>query len=446
MPVASPAARRFPTAPPPRRTSAKIRTLLFVLSLSTALPAAAQLTTLAERTVTPNGRTVQEIRLGADPSGPTMLRTMVITNGPTAGTTTLLTSVAEANALLAGTGAAPTFTTVLASATAFSLGGGCRRGNQLDFPFIDANRPKFFRIVGGSGTVVPLPILDTDFYDSADCAVANDGSATYFIYSNRSLSRLSVFRDTGGANDLLGPLISLSSVKTPFVGGLRPALAPLPASFAVPGTPAGNQLFAFSYMRTDGTTHWLQYDITGFDVDFDCLLGAQSPPPSGFTIPRGNAVIGHTGVGDFNGDGIAEILRVNKGVSPACAGAPTSTPFGSVAGTAFNWVEFGTTTMRNGAFAIVGNQSAIGPPTTVFPGPFGTAGGSHAAITVRPVESVVDAELAVAMSVLNHAFGYKLARSSFVPTPPPPPSDEIYGTSMEELAAIEGFIWSGGPL
>lgn len=186
------------------------------------LPAHAQLSVLAERTVNPNGRTVQEIRIGADPSGATQLRTAVITNGPTAGTTSLLTAVTEVNALLAGT-QAPTWTTVIAAGTAFSLGDGCRRGNQLDFPLIDANRPKILRFVGtAAGIVVNVPVTDNDLYDSADCVATSDQLATYFIYSNRSLSRLPLFRDTGAPNDLVNSLVTFSSVKTPFVGGLRP--------------------------------------------------------------------------------------------------------------------------------------------------------------------------------------------------------------------------------
>jgi hypothetical protein len=407
-----------------------------------ALPAQAQLTVLAERTVNPNGRTVQEIRIGADPSGTTQLRTVVITNGPTAGTTSLLTSVTEVNALLAGTGPAPTWTTVIAAGTAFSLGGGCRRGNQLDFPFIDANRPKLLRFVGSAaGTVIDVPVTDNNLYDSADCVATSDQTTTYFIYSNRSLSRLPLFRDTGIPTDLVNSWVTFSSVKTPFVGGLRPAIATLPESQWLPGS--GPHVLALMFMRTDGQTRWHQYDASQLNINFNCLAGTQSPPPSAFTIPRGSAVIGHQAAGDFDGDGIAEIVTFNKGTPPNCIDPPVSTPFGNIAGSAFNWIEFSARRFDNGSGLIIGNQMALLPPPLVLPSTLGTAGGSHASINVISAESQVDAELAVAMDVLNQAFNYQLVRSTFVPTPAPSNDELLYGCDMEALARIDGFTWTG---
>ncbi len=415
---------------------------LVASALATIAPTAqAQLSVLAERTVNPNGRTVQEIRIGADPSGATQLRTVVITNGPTAGTTSLLTAVTEVNALLAGTSPAPTWTTVIAAGTAFSLGGGCRRGNQLDFPFIDANRPKILRFVGSAaGIVVNVPVTGKDLYDSADCVATSDQLATYFIYSNRSLSRLPLFRDTGAPNDLVNSLVTFSSVKTPFVGGLRPAIAGLPESQWISGS--GPHVFALMFMRTDGQTRWHQYDASQLNINFNCLAGAQSPPPSAFTIPRGSAVIGHHAAGDFNNDGIAEIVTFNKGTPPNCTDPPVSTPFGNIAGSAFNWIEFSARRFDNGSGLIIGNQMALLPPTLVVPSTTGTAGGSHASINVISAESAVDAELAVAMDVLNQAFRYQLLRSTFVPTPPPTSDGLLYGCDMESLARIEGFTWT----
>ena len=89
--------------------------------------------------------------------------------------------------------------------------------------------------------------------------------------------------DTGGANDLVAPQVSLGGAKTPFVGGLRPAISP------APGTARKVNLL---FMQPSGQTRWWQYDPDAINVDFNCVAGAQMPAPSGFTIPRGAKVAG----------------------------------------------------------------------------------------------------------------------------------------------------------
>src|SRR5689334_16518005 len=77
--------------------------------------------TLSSRLLSPNGRPVQEIRFGEEP-GSGNLRVVVVTNGPTTGTTTLLTAVAAPNFWYDPLATAPTFTELVASATVFSVG------------------------------------------------------------------------------------------------------------------------------------------------------------------------------------------------------------------------------------------------------------------------------------------------------------------------------------
>jgi hypothetical protein len=311
----------------PRRCSPR-RLFIASILLAALVPSAqAQLEILRSRTATPNGRTVQEIRLGEDPGGATALRMAVITNGPTSGTTSLFTAVGDVDNWLDVGLTAPAFAPVIASGAIFSLGSGCRRGGQLDFPFIQDNRPKILRFNGGAPAVINVPIADTHAYDSADCTVSGDGTRTFFIFTDRTDSRLKFFSDTGGANDLVAPLTTFASVETPFSGGLRPSIS------VMPGTPRS---VALLFMQTDGSSRWLQLNTAPFNLDFNCLAGTQTPPPSAFTIPRGARVAGQNAIADFNNDGVFDFISINTG---NCATAPTPIAAGPVAGTGYNWTE-----------------------------------------------------------------------------------------------------------
>ena len=160
------------------------RLVLSALGALAALGVAASVQadeTLSSRTVSPNGRPVQEIRFGAEPGG-NQLRMVVVTNGPTAGTTTLLTAVGAPNLWYDPGQQPPPFTELIASGTVFSVGGGCKRGGQLDFPFINGNRPYMLRFQGGQSNIFLLPITNTnENYDSADCAVAPFASVTVSV-------------------------------------------------------------------------------------------------------------------------------------------------------------------------------------------------------------------------------------------------------------------------
>src|SRR5205085_3373501 len=88
-----------------------------------ALPCAAHADELLlTRTMNPNGRPIQEIRLGEEPNS-SNLRAVIVTNGPIAGTTTLLTAVGPPSAWTDPAVPPPTFTSVIPSGSIFSVGG-----------------------------------------------------------------------------------------------------------------------------------------------------------------------------------------------------------------------------------------------------------------------------------------------------------------------------------
>ncbi len=377
---------------------------------------------LSSRSLSPNGRPVQEIRFGEEPGG-NNLRVVIVTNGPTAGTTTLLTGVGAPHLWYDPSQQAPTFTDVIASGTVFSLGGGCRRGNQLDFPFINGNRPQIMRVQNGQATVFPLPITDNLLYDSAECAVSPDFLETWFIYSNRNTNRLSVFVDDGGPNDLVVPITNFPSVKTPFQGGIRPQISPYP------GEP---RVMSLLFMETDGETRWKKFSTNPFNVDFDCLTGAQVPPPTGFTIPRGARVAGNSVIGDFNDDGQLEFAFIDTTTPGACATSPVYTPAGPVAGTGYNWTEPGAAVSAERRFiAFVYGQllsRQAGSQPTFAPGPGPGSGGPFDACGLFTVEQDDVLITAVAEALNNFRFSQYW---KFPPPPPPPGRDEVFRSSME---------------
>jgi hypothetical protein len=384
-----------------------------LLCLLPATDLLAQVTVEKQRAVAVNGRPVQEIRLAREPGSRTLMRAVVVTNGPTAGTTSLLTALADANAWPDSAAAAPVFTPVVASGTVFSVGGGCNRGNQLDFPYIDGNRPRILRIVNGTPTVITPAIAGNELFDSADCTPSGDGTRTYFIFSNRSVQRLWFFIDAGGATDLNNPVVTFSAVRSPFQGGLRPAIS------IVPGTP---RTVALLYMATNGQSRWLQYNAENLNVDFDCLAGTQSPAPTGFTIPRGAKVANRDVVADFNNDGTFEMARIVPTPPAACAAAPTGidgaghsphfvVALGPVAGPLFNWSEpaifFSPFAQRLNFLATSLGTIAPNGATSVIPGP-PSSGGSYAGCAADGPDAPFRVVIAY---VLNQAEGVRFSKA-----------------------------------
>lgn len=415
-------------------TTLPARACIALLFLLIATDLMAQITVVQSRNLSVNGRPIQEIRQAREPGSRILMRAVVVTNGPTAGTTSLLTAVADANAWPDPNAAAPVFTPVIASGTVFSIGGGCPRGNQLDFPFIDGNRPRILRIVNGTPTVITPAIPGSDFFDSADCTVSGDGTRTFFIFTNRSFQRLCFFVDAGGANDLTGPQVSFSATRTPFEGGLRPSIS------MVPGTA---QKVALLFMQTNGQSRWLQYDAGVINVDFNCLAGVQSPAPTGFTIPRGAKVANREAVGDFNNDGRFEIVRIVPTPPATCAAVPTNrvtnaTDIGPVAGTAYNWSEPGIVfdPFTGRLSFVAGSWASVLPDgsTYITPGPQPAVGGSYSGCAVDGTESygeVLTMNAAQQQQFLD--ISQKRYRDSLQRT------EGIHRSGVEELTAIDLF-------
>jgi hypothetical protein len=354
-------------------------TITFAL-LTCSLTASAQV--IRQRVLDVNGRTVQEIRLGNEPGSPRLVRMVVVTNGPTAGTTSLLTAVADVNDWMDPTAPAPTFTSVIPSGTVFSVGGGCTRGGHIDFPFINANEPRVLLFSGGAPTILPVSVAGS-LWDSADCAVANDDSRTYFLFTNRVQQNGFFYVDTGGANDLVAPQVSLGGAKTPFAGGLRPSLSPAPDTAR-----KVNLLF----MQPNGQSRWWQYDPDAINVDFNCVAGAQAPPPTTFTIPRGARVAGRSAIADFDGDGAFEVVQMAPATPPNCTSVPTPTNAGPVAGSNFNWSEPGVAldpeTGQLNFLAGTYTSLLANNQITSRPGAGGAGGGSYAACPVSSSENI----------------------------------------------------------
>lgn len=379
-----------------RTTSPLVRACAALLCLFVASDLLAQVTVIRSRVVAVNGRTVQEIRAGNEPGSNTLLRAVVVTNGPTGGTTTLVTAVADVNDWVNGAAPAPVFASVIESGTVFSVGGGCRRGNQLDFPFINANRPRILRIVNGTPTVVTPGISGNELFDSAECVVSGDGTRTFYIFTNRSLQRLWLFADAGGPTDLNNPLVSFAAL-TPFSGGHRPALSLVPGAGPSPGpvparsTSGSASTVALLFMLSNGQTRWLQYNLEAFNVEFNCLVGTQTPPPTVFMRPRGAKLAGNVAVTDIDGNGVSELMKMEPFLSPNCTKVPVPISVGPVGGENYDWTEFALlfhrVTEQFDFVAGVFTSVALSGVTVITPGPHAGAAGSFVGCSADNTET-----------------------------------------------------------
>lgn len=345
------------------------------------------------RQVPGNGRNLFEIRLGNTPAAPpgidngTGLVVGAITTGPTSGTTSLIAGVLDVNKLFDPVQTLPALTTVVASGSIFSLGGGCARGTQTDFPYINANRPAIMHYNGTTfGVVVPTltGIAPTNQYDSAECVVIPGANRTVYAFTNRTLGRVEIWKDDAGGFQPL-QTTQITGVATPFGGGLRLAM-----SYDI----AAGELVTM-YQETGGRTVTRAVNVTSGAPGTACEV-ANSAPPTGFTRPREASIfISGQGVrieiGDFDNNGSTEIVRLGPGCTRQ------TFPAGSSAGgNGYNWNSYGVAVddSLDKANVLWGDYFYLDDNTNYVPqaagGPFPGRGGPFSACAVRTRDGAND--------------------------------------------------------
>lgn len=382
-------------------------------------------------------RQIFELRLGATTRSTSSianggLLATVLTAGPTSGTTSLFGATLDGGTLFNG-GPAPTFTTILATGSAFSLGGGCQRGGFTDFPFINANRPRIARFDAATGTfsVVTPTIAGSDFYDAIDCVPSSLGTA--FVVSNRTLSRVEVYRDNGSGFQAVNTT-GINNVVTPFSGGLRNAIALDPLALDV----------LLSVTRNSGAHQMIAVDLATGTLSAPCQL-ASAPVPTGFTRPREGAfrLLGKGAgarrliVADFDNDGSTDIVTLPSG---SCSPTITSGPAGSSnGGNGFNWTGYSTThdPETHNANILWGDYFYVAPgdnfaQDSALASPYAGRGGPFHGCTVVD-RDVGFSILSLATGSLNTTLDFTLAQ-----TPQALNNDyRIYRSSLESPRVLD---------
>lgn len=378
------------------------------LALLLAWPAAtlAQGGHSASRVTPVNGRQVLEVRSGIVPRT-NVLRTLVITAGPVAGSTSLL-----ANTTLVGDLFNPsvpqTFSVVVNSGGLFSLGGGCPRAGELNFPYIDNLRFHIVRYTGTTQTIVTPPAISSGLYEGVNCTTSANGQAVFYALLNRVTGRVEVWRELAG-NVFARIYQSSSAVRTPFNGGYRPQITrmrrqPLPrAAKAAAGTVYEQGHFLVAFQTNNGQTQVVVVNESSGAEDGLCALGTRTagPPPNEGGLSPSYAV------GDFNGDGAAEAVSINPAIGGLCEVGSRQVNLGSAAGgNGFAWTGFALSghadaedyRIINGAT----NSHLVPAGVTNTFSPFAGRGGPYHGVFVGPGE--YDAGTLVVGTGANNTF------------------------------------------
>lgn len=388
------------------------------------------------RDVSINGRQVQELRLGSTSRTPASgnsgagFLTLAITNGPVAGTTTLTGAFFDGGTLFAG-GALPTFTPIVAQGSAFSLGGGCQRGAVTEFPYINANRPQIARFDANTGlfSTAAVSIGNSNQYDSADCAVVNNSS--FFVFTNRTLNRLEVYKDSGAGPVPLQDTL-LTGVITPFSGGLRPSVAA--------GDFNGDGAVDILSMNAAGGTRFQLVNGNTGAVGPPCNIFSSTPPTvfikpreTSFFVPNAPTDPRRVAAGDFNLDGVADIITVtSRGL---CTFTNTPGPAGSAnGGNGYNWTGYAIAQAQAGAptnvvwgsLFYVDNSANVAQLATVL-SPYAGRGGPYHACAGRNLDNGYT-QVIVGTATLNTNASFALAPGIVAIGG----SDNIFETDMED--------------
>jgi hypothetical protein len=296
---------------------------------------------LATRTAAVNGRQVLEVRMGIVP-GTQALRTLVVTAGPVSGSTSLLTSVTPPGQVM-NSGAPMLFSVVVNAGSLFSLGGGCPRAGELNFPYIDGLQFRVVRYTGTTQTIVTPPVFAAQ-YEGVNCTTSANGQAVFYTLANRTTGRIEVWRE-GAGNAFTRVHAGVAAIRLPFNGGLRPQIsrmarliAPSPSIEASPkggasGPYESNHVLVF-YQNADGS---LKIDVvnTGNQaVEGECFIGSRTAGPPPFEA----ALTPDLAAGDFNGDGITDIVSISPSVGGLCQlGGVTRQLGSSTGGNGYTW-------------------------------------------------------------------------------------------------------------
>jgi hypothetical protein len=317
------------------------------------------------RLTNPIGRTVLELRKGTQPANPRLLFTAAITAGPTGGTTSLLLQQMPIADLFDPAVPAASWVTVRSSATAFSLGGGCGRGNLIDFPFINNSRPEILRISGTTQQVITPSIAGNDLYDSIDCMTQGDGRVLYML-TNRTRRTLEMRREQGGILVLVRD--DFGTVITPFVGGIRPSLGRIlrPTGVRMPGvdstdhdSPAGDDdALSAAYVFAEASGFQIEVGRSAPVVygigDDDALtlrgncFGPSRPIPTVFSYPKDTAIASGVAVGASRGDDLlwADFFAVAAGGCKQTQAAESFGPVGPFS--QYTWTAVAANTQSRG--------------------------------------------------------------------------------------------------
>ncbi len=325
-----------------RRALVRVAQALSLLLLSSF--AAAQFPSFT-RVTSPNGRAVLEIRMGTMPANRHLVFTAVITAGPTSGSTSLMLQQALVQDIFNANAPAAGWTVVRSSLNAFSLGGGCGRSNLIDFPYINGTRPEILRITGTTQQVITLGITNSDQYDSIDCRVGPTGQVLYLL-TNRTRQTLELRKEQGGLLQLVRD--NFGTVRTPFVGGLRPSLfyravhAVAPAQEqSAPDDEAIEFKIGWFFDLLGGPPPQLAPRVEEADdaephpSERACTLGNRADTTT-FGNVNESACAGNVCIGDFSGSGVFSV-RVFGFAGNLCVPGPVQTFSSRSGGSLFNF-------------------------------------------------------------------------------------------------------------
>ncbi len=288
------------------------------------------------RVTSVNGRKVFEIRMGIVPRT-NVLRTLVVTAGPIAGSTSLLVNTSLVGNLFNGS-IPTTFSVVVNSGGIYSLGGGCSRAGELNFPYIDGTQFRLVRFTGTTQTIVSPPAFAAQ-YEGVNCVTSPDGLAVFYTVANRITSRIEIWRE-GAGNVFTRIHTGSNAIRLPFNGGLRPQISRI---FRNPTAQVSGKLKNKGFVNPPYELNHVMsmfqdsdgvIEVRLIPVDTGIAEGNCTPigSRSAGTPPFEAVLTPDYAVADFDGDGIAEVVSIRPIVGGSCEVGSRRINIGSAAG------------------------------------------------------------------------------------------------------------------